>query len=167
MDELIKRISSYNIFNYLLPGGIFIFLAKKMNISQFSFSSIIEEVVGIYFIGLIISRIGSLIIEPFFKKIKFLTFIDYKKFIKASNTDLKIEILSEVNNMYRTLVSTLSIIILYLAYKKIKSCLSLSAPYEEQLIIIITFVILIFSYRKQTAYIYKRVEAQNKEIISG
>ena len=56
-----------------------------------------------YFMGLVISRIGSLMIEPTLKKVGFLKSADYSKFVLASKTDNKLDVLSETNNMYRTL----------------------------------------------------------------
>jgi len=72
MKELIDKISTYNLFNYLLPGILFALFAK-----HFIGLDLIQSDIGIgiflyYFLGMCISRIGSLIIEPILRKYKLL-----------------------------------------------------------------------------------------------
>lgn len=127
MKTIIEKLSSYNIFNYLLPGTVFVGLGEKLT----SFSLIQKNwIVGVflyYFIGLIISRLGSLIVEPFLKWIKFVRFAGYEDYVKASKSDSMIEIFSEENNMYRTLCM-LSIILIFLKiYDEIKDTFPWSA----------------------------------------
>jgi len=110
MKEIIEKLSSYNIFNYLLPGIVFSILTSKFTSTNLIFDNLIIGAFLYYFIGLVISRVGSVIIEPLLKRIKFLKFADYKDFVSVSKTDNKLEILSEANNMYRTFVSMFSIL---------------------------------------------------------
>ena len=49
--------------------------------------------------------VPTVIIEPILKKTNFVKFRDYPDYINASKKDGKIELLSEVNNTYRTLNS--------------------------------------------------------------
>ena len=82
MNALLSKLSSYNLFNYLFPGIIFVILAE--GVTDYS---LIQEDIAIgaflyYFIGLVVSRFGSLMIEPFLKKVSFLRFADYKNFYR-------------------------------------------------------------------------------------
>ena len=61
-----------------------------------------------YFIGLIIIRIGSLAIEPALKRIRFVKFTSYTEFVKALKSDSKIDILSEINNYLRSLLTCIT-----------------------------------------------------------
>jgi hypothetical protein len=79
-------------------------------LDNFTHFSLVQEnlVLGVfvyYFVGLVISRMGSLVVEPVLTKISFLVFVDYAEYVKASRADPKIDVLGEVNNMYRTLVA--------------------------------------------------------------
>src|SRR6516225_1970768 len=103
MKELLDKLSSYNLFNYFLPGTVFAAVAQRISRHTFKDNNIVIELFTYYFIGLIISRIGSLVLEPMFKKTKFVRFAAYKDFIAASAKDPDIKILSEQNNMFRTL----------------------------------------------------------------
>src|SRR6266540_3344577 len=100
MKELIDKMSSYNLFNYLLPGVLFIIILDGFTTYSFTQDNLIVGAFVSYFIGLVISRFGSLIIEPVLKKISFLRFADYAEFVFASKKDSKIDVLSESNNMY-------------------------------------------------------------------
>jgi uncharacterized membrane protein (DUF441 family) len=159
MKDLLDKLSSYNIFNNLLPGILFAVLASKLTRYSFIQPDIIIGVFLYYFIGVVISRFGSLIIEPALKRVKFLCFANYKDYISASKTDDKIEILSEVNNMYRTLCSLLVIILLLKIYQEVAS----KFPFLEEWGIIILYglllVMFLASYRKLTNYITKRIAA--------
>ena len=95
MDKLLERISSYDILNNLFPGSVLYFLLSE-NI-QLQQNSILTEFFIIYFLGLLASRIGSLLIEPLCKKLNIIQMASYEDFIKAESRDKKIEILSSVN----------------------------------------------------------------------
>ena len=124
MKELLDKISSYNIFNYLFPGIVFVVILSKISSYNLVQSDIITGAFLYYFIGLIVSRVGSLFIEPFLKWLRFLKFSDYSKFVAASKVDSKIELFSEVNNMYRTLCSLFFLISLANVYESYLSELS-------------------------------------------
>src|SRR4051812_27803201 len=107
IKDILEKISSYNIFNYLIPGTLFVFISKNLGTYNLVQDNVVVGIILYYFIGMIISRIGSIFIEPFLKKVNFVKFADYKDFVAASKVDSKIELLSEVNNTYRTISSML------------------------------------------------------------
>jgi hypothetical protein len=160
MKELLDKISSYNIFNFLLPGILFSVLIKQICDINLINGDILIGAFEYYFIGLVISRFGSLIIEPILKKINFVKFADYSDFISASNQDSKIEVLSETNNMFRTLISMLLLVLLIMGYQFIVSKW-IFLKNNENIILILTLVIMfLFAYRKQTNYITKRIKSK-------
>lgn len=157
MEELIKKLTSYNLFNNLFPGILFVGLAKVLWDLSFIQDNILIGIFYYYFIGMIISRIGSLIIEPILKRIKIITFLEYKRFVFASKKDEKIEILSETNNMIRTIVALLfSLGIIKLLYF-MKERMDLSSTLSNTISLIFLVLLFIFSYRKQSEYINKRI----------
>ena len=101
MKEILDKITSYNIFNYLLPGTLFVYILGN----YVGYNLVVENpIIGgflYYFVGMVVSRFGSVLIEPILVYIKFLKFEDYKNYISASKKDIKIELLSEVNNTYK------------------------------------------------------------------
>ena len=164
MKELLDKLSSYNIFNYLLPGVIFSVLAEHLTRFKFIPDDILVAVFVFYFIGQIVSRIGSLVIEPVLRKISFVKFADYPDYVKASKKDTLIETLSEVNNSYRTYTSLFLLLIIFKAYAllaAVYSPLESAAPY---VLILGLLVLFLFAYRKQTEYVAKRVARTIKEM---
>jgi len=164
MEELLDKISSYNLFNYLLPGILFAIIAKEFISFPLIQENIIIGAFLYYFIGLVISRFGSLVIEPFLKRISFLKFAPYSDFVLASKKDPKIETLSEVNNMYRTFISTFALLLLLKILISIESKFSILKEYDMYILIVMLLFMFLYSYRKQTKYITDRINANNKEI---
>ena len=163
MKDLLDKISSYNLFNYLLPGVLFAVLADGLTSYTFIQSDIVVGIFLYYFIGLVISRVGSLAIEPILKKTSFIKFADYKDFVLASREDPILEVLSEVNNMYRTLCSLFLLLAALKAYELLAERYPLLASSSPYILVGSLFALFIFSYRKQTQYITKRILSRKNE----
>lgn len=164
MKELIEKISSYNLFNYLLPGILFVIFAQWITHYRLVQSNIFIALFFSYFVGMVINRIGSLIVEPILRKISFIKFADYAKFIAKSKTDPKLEILSEVNNTYRTLVALFLCLGLTKIYELIAAKLTVLESGAPYILIVALINLFAFSYRKQTNYITNRIKAHKENI---
>lgn len=159
MKELLDKISSYNLFNYLLPGVVFVCAAKYFTDYDFVQDKELLGAFLYYFIGMVISRFGSIVVEPFLKYIKFVEFADYNDFIKASAKDTKVELFSEVNNSYRTIVAMTVLLVVLKLFRCIQTTYEISNDVSHTLLISSLFLMFLFSYKKQTSYITKRVNA--------
>lgn len=163
MSELLNKLSSYNLFNYLLPGVLFAALSGHVTKYSFIQEDIVTGVFVYYFIGLVISRVGSLVIEPLLKWGRFLKFADYKDFVSASKEDQKLEVLSETNNMYRTITSLFLLLFLLKLYERMTNKYSFLNDWNTYILIGVLLIMFLFSYRKQTKYITSRIEARNNQ----
>ena len=118
METLLSLLSTYELFNNIFPGIIFSYF---LNLEGYTLVvekiDIYEKLFIYYFIGLIISRIGSLFLEPLFRKLKIIKFADYSKFLKTEEKDSKIHILVLVNNMYRSFIIVFLLCFLLLILK--------------------------------------------------
>ncbi len=158
MNELLGKISSYNLFNYLFSGVLFVALTAAFTPYSFIQEDVVIGVFVYYFIGLVVSRLGSLIIEPVLKFFSFVKFTSYSDFVTASKKDPNLDVLSEVNNMYRTLISVCAIVLLLMLYASLKSRFSWIQGSETSALLILLFFIFLFAYRKQTSYITRRIK---------
>lgn len=159
MSELVNKLSSYNIFNYLLPGTLFAGAGSAYTSFDFNFDNLVIAGFAYYFFGLVISRVGSLIVEPLLKRIGFLNFSVYSEYVKACQDDKTIEQLSEANNMYRTLLSLFLFLGgLFLVEAAVTAHPNLAGPLSIVAFIALALLFL-FSYRKQTQYVSDRVTA--------
>lgn len=159
MKDLLDKLSSYNIFNNLLPGVLFAVLVDATTSLRILHKEIVVGVFVYYFLGATVSRVGSLVVEPILKKVGFVKFAAYSDFVKAVKVDPKIDVLSETNNMYRTLCALMlcvSAVALYDAASKYYKFLDDAAT---AVCLVGLSVLFLVSYRKQTSYITKRVEA--------
>ena len=159
MGELIDKISSYNLFNYLLPGVLFSVIASKLTHYSFLEHEVVVAAFLYYFIGLVVSRFGSLVVEPMLRAVGFVKFADYESFVSASKKDPKIEVLSEANNTYRTLCSLFILLLLLKVYEKLPSRCSLLERSGVIVLVVLLLLTFVFAYRKQTEYVKKRIKA--------
>lgn len=162
MIEFMDKLSSYKLFNYLLPGIIFTGLLNKVTQYSVVQDNLIIGVFIYYFIGLIISRIGSLVIEPFLKKCHFVVFANHEEFIRAGKVDAKLDILSEENNMYRTFCSLFFTLLIMKIYEVLEFNFKAIVNLREWIGLFTFLALFLFAYRKQTKYINSRINA-NKE----
>ncbi|WP_162928297.1 hypothetical protein [Sphingopyxis terrae] len=162
MNELLSKISSYNIFNYLFPGAVFSIVADHLNIVAYP-SDVIDKLLWFYFIGMAISRIGSVVVEPLLRCWSFVTYSDYPRFLRACASDAKLELMVEVSNTYRTLATAFALLPLGLLAGWIAGGIGFPAPWRERLILLPLLVLFLFSFRKQVGYIQRRVNHHGGE----
>ena len=160
MNDLIEKISSYNLFNCLFPGVVFCVMADLYTSFSFVTENILMAFFGFYFVGLTISRFGSLVVEPLLTKSNFVEFVDYKSYIEISRNDPKLDALSEMNNVYRTLASLFISLLLVKLVDILLIWLKAPPMVAPTILIFILGTIFLISYRNQTSYIRNRVNNQ-------
>lgn len=163
MKELLDKLSSYNIFNYLLPGILFAVFVDRLTSLQILQKDIVVGVFIYYFLGSVVSRIGSLFIEPVLRKAGIVKFAPYEDFVRVSKADPKLDVLSEANNMYRTFCSLMVCVGTIALYDKASISWPVLHTVAPTVLIVGLFSLYIFSYRKQTAYITRRIGACPKQ----
>jgi hypothetical protein len=156
VNELLSKISSYNIFNYLFPGAVFSVLAERFVLLQ-SPKDVVGQLLWYYFVGLVISRVGSVVVEPILKRWSFIVYSDYPSFLRASVADAKLETMVEVCNTYRTLATAFALLLLSMLGDWIANKIGVPGPWKERMVIAPLLVLFLFSFRKQSGYVSKRV----------
>jgi hypothetical protein len=93
------------------------------------------------------------------KKIGFLKYAPYRDFVNASKANSKIDTLSAANNYVRSLLTSALLFPVIGGLRVLAlNCSWFSCNWRWVLLLFI-IIIFLFSYKKQTEYIYKRVEA--------
>ena len=177
MEELISKISSYQLFNNLAPGIVFNYmLSKVLNINILEDVSIIEKLIICYFFGILIGRIGSLIVEPLLEKTKIIRRANYEDYVSAIKVDSQIKVLSEVNTMYRNMATVffVSLVIIGIQFIFGDAAMLIMEIFKSHFvnniktyISLSLFILFILAYRKQTSYITKRIVQALKKDIGG
>ena len=158
MDKLIEKLSEYNILNYLIPGVLFLCFIDALEIHDINEKNIFLMLFGGYFAGMILSRLGSIIIEPLFKWLKIVVYASYSDYLKAEKKDTKLPRLVSENNMFRTFVAMfILLIIMYLCSLSSRINVFLHSRWAILFLMIILLILYSLAFRKQTSYIRKRV----------
>ena len=163
MKDLLEKLSSYNIFNYLLPGVVFVAISSSLTGYSLIQDDIVIGVFLYYFIGLVISRIGSIVVEPVLKWLGFVHFSEYRDYIQATEKDKLLEVLSEANNMYRTFLSLFLCLAILKAFEVITGYHPFLNDWLPAIIVVGLLFLFAFSYRKQTSYISRRVSSAKEK----
>ena len=158
MKDLINKITPYNLFNYLLPGVLFVVIIEELTIYSVITDNMVLAAFICYFVGMVISRVGSLIVEAPLKKVGFLKFKNYKDFVTASKKDARLDTLSEQNNTYRTLIAMLIMVGVTKGYEWLGTKFEFLEEWKLLIVFMLLLILFLAAYRKQTNYITQRIE---------
>lgn len=142
----------------MLPGSVSVYILNDIVGIDILQKDVVNNLFLFYFVGMVISRIGSLIIEPICIKLRFVTYTNYELFLEACKSDSKIDALLEVNNIYRTFLAGIISILVVWGYKKIAEDIPIMINILPFIVPIFLISLFAISYRKQTNYIRSRVE---------
>jgi hypothetical protein len=157
MSDVLAKISSYNIFNYLFPGAVFGVLGERVHLLDVATHDVITRLILYYFFGLCISRVGSVIVEPILKGIKFVREAPYGDYLKASDKDSEMSVMVEVTNTYRTLAAGFLLLPISIGIKGAADRLHLTDANRYLILSSALAVLFFFSYRKQATFVRRRV----------
>ena len=153
MSELLSKISSYNLYNYLLVGFVYNMLLCHYTQLGYVDESILKTLIVCYVMGLFIAKLASLFLEPLLIRLhwnnkKFLKWRNKNEYLEASFKDAKIPILLEEANVCRNIAMAIFVFFICLLYDKYVS-IYISMIVAECLFYVIAFFICIFSYKKK------------------
>jgi hypothetical protein len=159
MTDLLGKLSTYHFFNYLLPGAVFSMLAHRLALVEMP-ADVVEQFVWFYFVGLILSRIGSLLVEPLLRKLKIIEYGLYEDYLYAHERDAKLELMVEVSNTYRTIATGFVALLFCAAYFRIVRSFGLSTSFQHYLFLGLLAALFLLSLRKQAMFVARRVKYQ-------
>ena len=152
LNELLGKISAYDLFNVLIPGALVTYSISQMPLGSFIDSSnwLVLFVLS-YVLGLTASRIGSLCIEPLVQALKPTRKRDYSAFAYAQENDPKVEQLLMISNMYRSMAGAGVLLVIMLFA-------SLLPESHRTVAALCAFIALfVISWIKQERYVEKRI----------
>lgn len=163
MGNVIEKLGSYQIMTNLLPGAFFGIAAKSLFGMPLPAANIAEEILIFYFAGLIINRIGSLVIRPILKKVKIIQEAPYADYMKAAKADMKLDVLSETNNYFRSVLTCFLLLPVVGIMRVLVMDVGWIGKNWKGCAVIFLAVLFLFSYKKQTDIVRKRVEGINNQ----
>ncbi len=157
---IIEKISQYNFLTNILPGTVLCILLKYVvGYNLFVFDDWYLMGIIFYFVGIVNNRFGSIVIEYILKIMHIITFAPYIDFVKAEQKDTKITILSTENNVFKSYISVCVLTLLSSLFTLIANNCSFIDNNKSVIIITLLLVLFVLSYRKQTNYVKKRIDA--------
>lgn len=159
MDKLIDKISSYDIFNYLFPGVIFTIVLSKISPYNLIQADLLTGAFVYYFIGMIIGRIGSVVVEPILKWCKFVRFARYSDYVKVVNTDTGMALLVEKVNMFRAFVAVFMLLLSEILIDRLHSIYPDAWIFTPVFMLSVMLILFLYSYKKQVQYVAQRITA--------
>ena len=159
MGDIADKLDSYQILSNLLSGAFFVTMVKLFYCIDLTGWNVGEIVITYYFVGFIISRFGSLVLEPLLKKVKWIEFAPYSDFLAAEKVDSKVTILSETNNYILSLLAATVLLPVFWLLLTLKEQNIWFALHWKEIFWIGAILLFSFSYRKQTSFVRSRVQA--------
>ena len=169
MSDLVQKLGTYQILTNLLPGVLFVWLLRLLFQIEIPVTNFVEGIVAYYFAGLIINRIGSLIIVPILttpigkSKSRLINYAPYVEYISAAKYDTKIDALSEVNNCFRSFLTTALLLPVTYGLFRLYAIWPWLQEYWAWAIVAFLIILFYFSHKKQTKYIRERVNKVNND----
>lgn len=162
VTKLLDKISAYQVVNYIIPGSVLCVLLKHMVGYDIIAFSMIENVIICYFVGLVNSRLGSLILRPILKKCRLVKDAPYDDFVSVEKYDAKLTMLSDINNVFRSFASVMLVLLIAYGIKHIEIIEKYIITNFNWIAILFLLILFVFSIRKQTKFVKDRVEANQK-----
>lgn len=173
IEKIIDKVSGYEILNGIIPGAVYVYFINRITPFSIVADDICVSLILYYFIGTIISRIGSLIIEPLInKKVVYrtgtkVTYSPYEDYVKAETKDSagRIKAVSSLNNMYRSFESLGICVLVTYMFSVVWQGIGVTEFVIRLLAVVgLLSLVLLFalSSKKQTRYLTKRVQELRK-----
>lgn len=153
VNFVLAKISSYQLFNFIVPGASLLTILKFLynmeigvdeNLGYFMLAS--------YVVGLTLSRIGSVWIEGIMVSLKWIDGYDVSKYIEARKENMIVETMLSLANLYRTMGSLFvcDIVVLLVTGRVEGYCL-------HYLVYAVLTCLFIASFIKQYSYFKKSI----------
>lgn len=172
-EKLTEQISAYEIMNHIVPGGVYIILADRLTSFSLLTDRVLANIVLFYFAGVVLGRIGSLLLEGLMERIQnnkcwfYLNRTSYGDYVQAEEKDKehRLHQLVMINNMFRALAAASLLLFATILFDWGISFFPTGILFRRITILIACLLLLclfLFSFRKQTGYIRARVERLNE-----
>lgn len=162
MNELFARISSYNIFNYLVPGALFCIALGAIGGPAPAPDDIATALLTYYVVGMVLSRIGSLAIGRGTRRWRARPRTDYATFVRALAADDRIPVLQETANTYRTVAAAFAVLVLAKAAQMLGLPRLVDPHWATLLGLALLAALFTGAYVKQVGYVDRRVRIGGK-----
>lgn len=105
LKSLSEKLSAYQLFNFIYLGAVFLGILSYKGVPLGMLKEIWWFLLASYFLGMTISRFGSIVIESICLKFGWIEKYDIKRYADNIAKNSFTAILLELTNIYRTICS--------------------------------------------------------------
>ncbi len=163
MNDLLDKLSNYDILNHVIPGSIYLIGLDYLNGTDFMGMDIAYFILLSFAFGIIIGRIGSLVLQKLLYKFTKEAGEPYEEYIKASRKDKKIVLLESTKKEYRNIMSMFITLLLSSLLLKLIKIINIRINLAIYIFIILLVILFGASTLKTNSFIIKRIKATNDE----
>ena len=157
---MLGNISAYDFLTNFLPGLVLVSLCSRILGLPWVQGELVADIGIYFFVGVVVSRLSSLIVEPVLKLSRFVEFGEYTHFLMAEKRDSKIHTMLEVQNFFRALFTAQLCFWFVVAYEAFYNSNQIDrGPF---FLILISTITMLLAYRKQAEYLKKRIQHYNQ-----
>lgn len=160
INQIIDKFSPYQLFCNLFPGFLVVRGFCYVTSTTLVTENICETLGVIYFYGVAVSRVASIIVEPVLKRLFKIQFAPYSEYLEALRQDISLADLMREANMFRILLTVVLILLFIFLLNLIpfvqkRWCSSCFFVISQVIVFIPVFAC---SYRKQCVFVVERIE---------
>lgn len=160
---MFDKLDAYNLVANLVPGAALVY---ALNFSKFPTPS--PDDLGAFLLvsfvaGVMTNRLGSLVLDPLLRNLKFLHKKDYKAFVLSQRVDPKLDTIVANTGLYRTFVAAALIFIFLLISDGLIDYFMLSGEVVFIMFVVMGLLVSLFALRKEDNYIHERISAKDEE----
>jgi hypothetical protein len=155
---MFDKLDAYNLVANLVPGAALVYALDYSGFPTPDPNSLGSFLVVSFVVGVMTNRLGSLIVDPVLRKLKFLHQKDYISFVSAENGSDKLETLVANAGLYRTFFTAGAVYFVLIFSQKIVRKFELDELSVFCFITLIGMVVSLFAFQKEDGYIHKRIK---------
>lgn len=158
---MFDKLDAYNLVANLVPGAALVY---ALHFSKFPTPS--PDDIGAFLLvafvaGVTANRLGSLILDPFLRRTKFLKPKDYRSFLIREKDDPKLDSLVANSGLYRTFFTAGAIYMLALTLSAITVYMTKQDFFTA--FVVGGMIVFLFALKKEDGYIHSRIEAAKEK----
>ncbi|WP_037499322.1 hypothetical protein [Sphingomonas jaspsi] len=153
---MFDKLDAYNLVANLVPGAALTYALHYSNFPSPEPRDLGAFLLVSFVAGVTVNRLGSLILDPFLRRWRFLKPKDYQSFLVGEKADPKLEALVANAGLYRTFFVAGFVYLVALA------AATLGVPLSNQVVlasfVVIGMIVFLFALRKEDGYIHTRIK---------
>jgi hypothetical protein len=159
---MFEKLDAYDVVANLVPGAA---LTYALHFSKFPTPAPADWAAFLlvaFVAGVTTNRLGSLVLDPVLRRLKFLNPKDYDSFVASERADKKLETLVANHGLYRTFFTAGLIYLILVVGSHWFPSVASSNQLAFTLFVIGGMIVFLFAFRKEDGYIHTRIEAAKK-----